>query len=159
MMRFKYGGRAEYAGFYAEAIFRYGSHVFAGRERAKRFPFQADAILPVPIHPERYRKRGYNQAEELGRELSFRTGIPLCPDLVFRKKKTLPQKGLSGVQRRQNLSGAFAVKKGRIIPRRILLVDDIYTTGSTLNAMTEIILKTAPETEVFCVCACIAAGE
>ena len=126
MGKIKYQGRREYLDFY-------------GSEMAKRLGEQimkagADVLVPVPVHPARKRKRGFNQAEvlavriseELERQLGRR--IPVRTDLLFRTKKTLPQKDLSAAERLKNLEAAF--EAGEIPPdiRRVILVDDIYTT-------------------------------
>ncbi|MDO4261772.1 MAG: ComF family protein [Eubacteriales bacterium] len=123
--RFKYGGRREYAAFYAEEILR-----SCGREIRL---WNAQALVPIPLHPSRRRKRGYNQAELLARELSRRTGIPVDERLLLRTKKTKAQKELNDQERLENLKHAFSVRKGRTSPERIIIVDDIYTTGSTID--------------------------
>jgi ComF family protein len=137
IMRFKYGSRAEYAGFYATAILKYGS--------AHLEQWKPEMILPVPIHPDRYRKRGYNQAEEVARHLSAELGIPCASYEIYRKKNTRPQKGLTPSMRRKNLSDAFAARTGARLPARVLLIDDIYTTGSTLDALAETAAKAGAE--------------
>ncbi len=90
-------------------------------------------IIPIPLHPSRKRVRGYNQAEILADELSLLTGIPARNDILYRIKRTSPQKKLDGSGRRKNLRGAFAVKRGENLPQNVLLIDDIYTTGSTVE--------------------------
>jgi len=147
--RFKYDGRAEYASFYAAAIRKFGE------------PFlnvwMPELIVPVPIHPERYRKRGYNQAEELGKRLAASLHIPCAQHEIFRRKNTRPQKGLTPSMRRNNLQNAFAALEGIRLPERVLLVDDIYTTGTTLDALTETVLG-AGARKVWFACASIAPG-
>jgi ComF family protein len=93
-----------------------------------------DAIVPVPLHLDKARDRGFNQAELLGRELSRASGIPLQP-LLIRTRATISQVGLSRDARQQNLLGAFSVADDARIPvgGRYLLVDDVRTTGSTMN--------------------------
>ncbi len=145
--RFKYSGRPSYAPFFADAI------LLAGREQIERW--DPEWIVPVPVHPARRRQRGYNQAEEAAAALAGRLKLPCRPDLVIRKKNTLPQNGLSPEERRRNLEGAFAVKKGKTSARRVLLVDDIYTTGSTIMEL-EKILRACGAQEVFAVCVCVA---
>lgn len=131
LYRFKYGKRREYAVFYAEAAY------------AKRSGWikniNPDLIVPVPLHPSKQRRRGYNQAEDFARELSRLSGIPMDPHLVRRIRKTVPMKGLSEAERRQNVKHAFSVVPGLYSngkrPLRILITDDIYTTGSTVDAI------------------------
>jgi ComF family protein len=91
-----------------------------------------DAIVPMPLHWFRRWRRGFNQSELLARALSGRTGLPVIPNAMTRRKSTAPQAGLSGAQRRLNVSGAFAVRRRHLIEeRRVLLVDDVLTTGAT----------------------------
>lgn len=148
--RFKYGNRAEYAGFYATAIWKHGGiHL---KE------WKPELILPVPIHLDRYRKRGYNQAEEVGRHLSEKLGIPCATNEIYRRKNTRPQKGLTPSMRRKNLSGAFAARDGVSLPERVLLVDDIYTTGATLDALAETAAE-AGACRIWFACVSIAPGQ
>ncbi len=98
-------------------------------------------IVPVPLHPARQRERGYNQAALPARELGRILDIPVDELLLRRAKPTSPQKMLTGEERQANLSGAFRLA-GEIRPgERILLVDDIYTTGSTADAAAECLKK------------------
>ena len=78
--------------------------------------------------------RGFNQSEYLAERLGRYTGIPVDPDLVQKVRRTPSQKKLTAVQRRKNLESAFRVTR-KISEKRILLVDDVYTTGSTMDAM------------------------
>ncbi len=91
-------------------------------------------LVPVPLSRERYKERGYNQAAELARELSYFTGLELVADALVKVKDTPSQATLSGAQRRGNLAGAFTVKnKAALSGKYIILVDDIITTGSTVH--------------------------
>ena len=96
-----------------------------------------DALVPVPIHASRKRMRGYNQSELIARELSRHTKIPVNCDLVTRIKKTLPQRELSESERQNNLKKAFKILQNDVKLSTIVIVDDIYTTGSTIDAMAE----------------------
>ena len=125
--RFKYGGRCEYAAFYAQEICRRLSHEI--------LLMDADAIIPVPIHPSRFRCRGYNQAELVAAELSRLTGIPMYDKLVQRSRKTVPQKELTIQERQNNLKKAFKILRNDVKLKTIIIVDDIYTTGSTIDAV------------------------
>ncbi|MGH2371189.1 MAG: ComF family protein, partial [Chloroflexota bacterium] len=90
-------------------------------------------VLPVPLHSERERERGYNQASLLARPLADLLGLPYEPRLLRRVRPTASQVGLSRRQRRQNVRGAFGAEAG-VAGRDILLVDDVTTTGSTLGS-------------------------
>ena len=93
-----------------------------------------DAIVPVPLHPARLRERGYNQATLLAREFSPSLGCPVVEDELVRTKATIPQIDLSAEQRRANVQHAFKCSKGSLAGQRALLVDDVCTTGATLEA-------------------------
>ncbi|MCF0145037.1 MAG: ComF family protein, partial [Eubacterium sp.] len=125
MKRFKYSGRAEYAEYFARAILE------AGEDEIRRH--EPDCLVPVPVHRLRYRERGYNQAEELAKELSKLLGIPCRSRLLIRIRNTVPQNPLLPEERRENVKNAFSLREADIrkksVPKRILLVDDICTTG------------------------------
>ena len=91
-------------------------------------------IIPVPLHRSRLRQRGFNQAVLLGRTLSQQLNLPLLPDTLIRTRPTEPQINLSATERMVNVKGAFSVNRpGLIAGKRILLLDDVMTTGSTMN--------------------------
>lgn len=93
-----------------------------------------DMILPVPLHISRLRRRGFNQSLLLARALAKRRSLPIQPSLLVRTRATSPQVGLSELERRRNTAGAFAVPEpGKVRDRSVLLIDDVYTTGATLN--------------------------
>ena len=99
------------------------------------------AIVPVPLHRRRLWQRGFNQAGLLAVELSKRTGLPVDQSLV-RTKRTPPLQGLSRLQRRRAVAGAFAVRDGANLKgRTVVLVDDVLTTGSTANGCARALLK------------------
>ena len=145
--RFKYDGRIEYAHYFVEEIlFHYG-------ERWKSIGF--DMLIPVPLHKKRERFRGFNQAEVLAKGLSERLQVPLVSDWLVRRKNTKPQNGLDDKERNQNLCHAFEVlKKEKTMPNRVLLVDDIYTTGTTIRQCAAV-LKEAGVKEIYFICLCI----
>lgn len=91
-------------------------------------------LVPVPLHPRRLRERRFNQSAELARTLSKLTGLP-CQDLLRRTRYTTAQAALSRKERLKNLAGAFlpVARKGATIPSHILLIDDVFTTGSTAH--------------------------
>jgi ComF family protein len=91
-------------------------------------------IVPVPLHRSRLRQRGFNQAVLLGTLLARRLSLPMLPDALVRTRRTEPQIELSAAERRSNVKGAFSVKRsGDIAGKRVLLLDDVMTTGSTMN--------------------------
>lgn len=123
--RFKYGGRQEYA-------------AFLGREMAKHLgrqilSWKPDALVPVPLHAKRLQKRGFNQAQLLAEELGRQLGIPVADDWILRIKNTAPQKLLDGRERQNNLKKAFIIGQNDVKLNTIVIIDDIYTTGSTVN--------------------------
>lgn len=125
--RFKYGGRQEYAFFFGRCM--------AWKLEGRIKQWKAEALVPIPIHPSRKRQRGYNQAELLAKVISARTGVPMRCDIVARRKKTTPQKGLDDVERQNNLKRAFKIIQNDVKLNTIIIVDDIYTTGSTIDAI------------------------
>lgn len=91
-------------------------------------------IVPVPLHRSRLRQRGFNQAVLIGKTLSLQLSLPMQPDALVRTRQTQPQIDLSAAERRLNVKGAFSVKKPDLIAgKRILLLDDVMTTGSTMD--------------------------
>lgn len=104
-----------------------------------------EVIVPVPLHPSKKRKRGFNQAEILAKGLAEATGIPVRTDILFRIKKTKPQKKLGPRERKENLKGAFAVSALWKADRNVLLIDDIYTTGSTAERCACMLKKAGAE--------------
>jgi ComF family protein len=147
--RFKYMGRSEYAKFYARDIYE--------KLGAEIRRMNGDAFIPIPIHPSRQRERGYNQAEEVSRELSSLFGIPTYTDIVKRVKKTIPQKELNPIERQNNLKKAFNISSNVVKLNKTILIDDIYTTGSTIDAVAAE-LKRHGVKEVFFVTLCIGEG-
>jgi len=101
-----------------------------------------DYIALVPLHKWRRWKRGYNQVELLGRRLSEAIGIPMKPDLVVKMVNTPPQVGLSRRERQRNVQGHFDITdKSTVSDARILLIDDVFTTGSTISEVSRILLR------------------
>ena len=94
----------------------------------------ADVILPVPLHARRQRARGYNQAALLAERLGRALGIPVANDALIRHRNTPSQTQLDAVRRRQNVAGAFSCRGSGVDGRRVLLIDDVCTTGSTVEA-------------------------
>ena len=101
-----------------------------------------DAIIHLPMHPDKQRKRGYNQAEVLANGISQKLNIPVLNDIVVRSKTTTTQTNKQRVDRWTNVDGTFIIKnQSSVIGKNILLVDDVITTGATLEACTNVILS------------------
>jgi len=113
--------------------------------------FKDFIIIPVPLHPRRFNWRGFNQAELLIQSLSERLNIPQDLKLVIRSKFTQPQVKLSAEERKRNLNNAFTVL-GNPAGKKILIVDDVITSGSTINELAKI-LKRSGANEVWALCA------
>ena len=149
LYRFKYLNRREYADFYADwAVMRY--------EKWRRQK-NVQLIVPVPLHKNRQKKRGYNQAELFARALGTRLNIPVCTNLLVRERNTVPQKELNDTERKNNLKNAFKITQNIVQLSCILLVDDIYTTGSTMDAIATV-LKRAGYRDIYFICASIGKG-
>lgn len=149
LYKFKYGSRPEYSRYYAA-----NTVAHLGRVIKEIGP---DAFVPVPVHKSRFRKRGYNQAYEYARDLSELTGIPVMDGLVCRAKRTKAQKELNPLQRQKNLKKAFKLCVFGVKLQRVCVIDDIYTTGSTINAIT-MLLKQAGIKEVYFIAIAIGHG-
>ena len=140
----KYRGKREYTEFL--------SLLAAQRLGDELNKLDIEALIPVPIHEKRLKKRGYNQAELIASGLSERTGIELRADILKRRLSTKAQKELGHDARVLNLQNAFFARIPEGISlRRVLLLDDIYTTGGTLEACTEALLD-AGVSEVYGLC-------
>lgn len=100
-----------------------------------------DAIVPIPLHATRWRKRGYDQALELAKPVARALHTPLRADALLRVRPTAPQSELDADARRRNLRRAFAVREGVALPAHVALVDDVMTTGATLNAAAKTLLR------------------
>ena len=135
--RFKYKGRQEYASCYAECMsVRLGGWIRQCRP---------DAIVPVPIHSSKRYVRGYNQAEVLAKELGRIMHVPVETNLIKRVRKTSPMKDLSVSERQNNLKRAFKICRNDVKLSTIIIIDDIYTTGSTIDAMSHELRKAGVE--------------
>ena len=125
--RFKNSGRQEYADFFAEQIYAHmGAEIRS---------FNADCLIPVPLHKKRERRRGYNQAALLAQALSKHLNIPVDDKLVSRVKHTVPLKKLNLAERQINLKRAFKINRNDVELSTVIIIDDIYTTGSTMDEM------------------------
>ncbi len=115
-----------------------------------------DLIVPVPLHPEKLRRRGYNQSEAFGRGLAEGLGKPFCNAVLERKKQSVSQTSMSRMERLKNVADAFHLTDEKAVARKhVLLVDDVMTTGATLEACGLQLLK-APDVRLSCVTLAIA---
>ena len=130
---FKYHGRQEFALPYAR--------LFMERHGEELGALHAEALIPVPIHKSRLRKRGYNQAALLAYELEKLSGIPCREDILIRSKHTGAQKELNRKERLSNMQNAFRLKTKPEGIQTVILVDDIFTTGSTLESCSRVLKK------------------
>ena len=130
---FKYQNRREYADFYVDEIWK-----VHGKDLLK---LNLDGIIPVPIHGRKRRRRGYNQTELLARGLSRKLQVPNYEKLLIRQINTLPQKALNDKERLDNLKRAFFFRENDVKLKKVLLVDDIYTSGATIEACTDALLQ------------------
>lgn len=103
-------------------------------EHWARHPARADVMVPVPLHKSRLRSRGFNQAAYLARELAMCVDLPLDEEVLVRHRRTAAQVDLGAEQRKQNVREAFRCESNGAVERRVLLIDDVCTTGSTLEA-------------------------
>ncbi len=118
------------------------------------FTADADMIIPVPLHRKDRRRRGYNQSELIGRQLSRRLGIPLRSDIIRKIRRTAEQKSLTLAERKVNLRDAFSIVKPEDVSgKTIILIDDVCTTGSTLAEAASMLKKNGAD-KVFCAACC-----
>lgn len=101
-----------------------------------RHPAPVDAVVPVPLHAARLRERGYNQAALLAREMARRLGLAVDERTLVRERPTAPQVGLTASQRKDNVHDAFRCLNDALVGKQVLLIDDVCTTGATLEACT-----------------------
>ncbi len=149
MAAVKYKNKREYLDYYAQEIVRrYGPLLRS---------MKAEALIPTPIHPKRLKSRGFNQAEILAVKLGRALPLPVCADVLLRSRNTEPQKELRASERLRNLEKAFCVREERRLPGSAILIDDIYTTGATIEACARV-LKRAGVKRVYFFAVCIGQG-
>lgn len=100
---------------------------------------EVDVLVPVPLHPERHAERGFNQSAEIARHLGRRLQLPVDESLALRQRATPPQVGLHLAERRRNLAGAF--RAGAVAGRRVVIVDDVTTSGTTLQELASVLSR------------------
>lgn len=132
LYRFKYEGRREYAGFFGREL--------AGQLGGYIRSLEPDGLVPIPMYPAKERRRGYNQAGLLAQAMGRELNLPVYPKLVSRIRNTRPLKELNSEERVNNLKRAFNLAKNGVKLKTIILVDDIYTTGSTMDQVSAVLL-------------------
>lgn len=142
LARFKYKNRRQYGRWLGEAL-----------AETYRIPIRgmgAAVLVPVPLHKRRERERGFNQARILAEAIGEQTGIPVA-DILLRARNTKAQKELDYEERLANLEETLALADGweGRVPEAVVLVDDIYTTGSTIEACTAVLKKNGAEKVYF----------
>ena len=113
-------------------------------EVISRYKYRGDSrlVVPVPLHPRRLRRRGFNQSLLLARRISRQCSLPLDFTSLRRIRATVPQTELSAAERRKNIRGAFAVLRPQAVAKKdILLIDDVFTTGATVEECAKVLLK------------------
>ncbi len=149
LYRFKYGGRQEYAAFL-------GGEMADKMEHFIRLA-APDGLIPVPISRKRLNRRGYNQAGLLAKVIGKKLEIPVYDRLVVRIRDTAPQKELNAHERQNNLKKAFIIAQNDVKLDTIIVIDDIYTTGSTIDALAEVLLQTGVK-KVYFIALAVGAG-
>lgn len=139
--RFKYGGQTFLKEALADLLFC--AYMGLGEE--------VDLVVSVPLSRGRLKERGFDQSLLLAKGFARRSALKLGEGVLEKVKETPPQVGLSGKERRQNLRGAFAVKEPEAVKgKKVLVVDDVFTTGATLSEVSKVLLKAGAK-EVFAI--------
>ena len=148
--RWKFQGRREYSQFFGDAMYYYGKSYIKHCE--------AQVLFSMPIHKDKKKLRGFNQAEDLAKIIEKYTQIPYLGDFLIRKRNTKAMKDLNANERRVNLRGAFDYLGENPGYKRALLIDDIYTTGSSLDEVSKV-LKAVGIEEVYTMTLCVGESE
>lgn len=138
VLSLKHGGRTDALAAYGRWMARAGGALLAG----------ADALIPVPLYAARLRRRRFNQSLLLARALSRANGVPVAPHVLARVRNTSTQGGLSAKGRARNVAGAFKVRANRgreVEGKRLIIIDDVHTTGATLSACARALKRAGAE--------------
>ena len=144
--RFKYGNRQEYADFFGEEIVKYLGDFIR--------QVQPDALIPIPLHKKRLAKRGYNQAALLAKAIGEYSGVPVKDKLLVRIKNTTPLKLQNPSERQNNLKKAFNISENDVKLNITVVIDDIYTTGSTIDEAARVLKAAGVQKVYFITLAC-----
>lgn len=150
VQRMKFKNHREYLDFYSEEMIREG-------QKYLKY-WKPKTILPIPMNSRKKRERGFDQSYLLAKKISQLSGIPIVPKALVRSRYTLPQKELDAKERRKNLQGAFELKSKEKIQEPVLLIDDIYTTGATLDEACRT-LKKSGVTQIYFLVLCAGNGK
>jgi ComF family protein len=134
ILAFKYGDRLHAVKTFVPWMVRAGQELID----------QTDVIIPVPLHNRRLRERRFNQSALLAQEIARHSAKAYIPDLLHRTRHTIPQQGLNYKERGKNVHGAFAVNEDHLAAikgKTVLLIDDVYTSGATLNECARVMKK------------------
>lgn len=148
---FKYGGpiREELIKYkFDEKSYSYKmfANLFLKDEKIKEKIKEYDLIIPVPISKSRLKQRGYNQTELIAKDISRKTKIDYIKNVLYKKQNNVPQSSLNREQRQMNAKGMYEIKNQDLIYNKsILIFDDIYTTGSTVNECSKVLMKAKPK--------------
>ncbi len=141
--RLKYANRRDYGAFIGQEMARVYGEYLKRRE--------VEVIVPIPLSKKRMRQREYNQAALISRELSRMIQIPTNENILKRRLDTTPQKNLGMQDRKKNLENAFFIEENELQFRKVVLIDDIYTTGNTMDAAA-LALKGCGVSQVYGLC-------
>ncbi len=148
--RMKSANRRDYIPFFAESMAEVLARYLGN--------WRPEVILPVPMYPRKRRRRGYNQSELLAEEIGRLTGLPVEKNRLYCTRMTREQKNLGREERLSNLRGSFAVREDLPAVRRVLLIDDVYTTGSTVDEISRVLRKNGVQF-IFFVVLCTGKGK
>lgn len=137
---FKEKGRMEYAKYYAGELFKRYKELYR--------QWNVDCLIPVPLSKVKLRKRGFNQAKLIADELANYLKLPVRTDVVI-KRESPEQKGLSSYEREKNSKKAFILPGNIVQSKRVLMVDDVFTTGNTINYISKLLKYSGCETVYF----------
>ena len=147
--KIKYQNKREYLETFGDLLAQYGQD--------KVQIWQPEVLIPIPMYPRKQKERGYNQAEILAENLGEHWNLPVDTDILKKVKDTGAQKELDRVMRKKNLADAFLAENENGY-KRVLLVDDVYTTGSTVDAAAQA-LKKVGISDIFFAAICIGHGD
>ena len=140
ILKFKFGDKPELADTFVELLLK--------NTKTYRFLESYDIIIPVPMQKKKKRERGYNQAALMARKIAKKTGIKYAEDVLIKVKHTEPQSTLNASKRKENIKNAYkCINIEKILNKRVILFDDIYTTGNTAKECCKM-LKNAGAKEI-----------